>query len=127
MKTLKFKILGSIPSGKNSVIVTRTGKRFPSKRFVEWRAKAVDQLSAQLPKDFAAIKGTCSVKLYYWAPDLRKRDVPGIIDSIWHVLERLEIIENDYLFGGIDGRVDYEACGVDRKNPRVELVLVYWE
>jgi hypothetical protein len=44
-RQVTFTLTGQIPSGKNAVVVTRTGMRFPAKRFKLWREDALKQLS----------------------------------------------------------------------------------
>lgn len=94
-----FSISGQCPSGKNSVIVTRTGQRFPSKRFKEWRDKALAELALQ-KKPAMPIDKPVHVDVYYSTADNRRRDMPGLLDALWHVLERANIVTDDTFLGG---------------------------
>lgn len=98
---LCLNIKGQCPSGKNSVIVTRTGLRFPSKRFSAWRAQGLTQIKQQLKgvKDLP-ITTPVDVEVEYAAADKRRRDVPGIVDAIWHLLEKAGVVSDDCLLGG---------------------------
>lgn len=126
---------GQCPSGKNAVGITKSGRRYPSKRFAAWRASCFEQIKKQLPKKFQQIKTDCNVTLDYYAGDLRKRDTPGIIDAVWNVLENYGatkgvkksglIVSDDYYLGGATGKVSYASRGLDRQNPRIYIIL-HW-
>lgn len=116
---------GRCSSGKNAIQITRSGHRYPSKKFVEWRdgatahvLKAKNQIRAVFP--FAVpIKGTFS----YFPIDRRRRDVPGMLDAIEHLLERCGIVKDDVLIEDVDFRTyrnyqDYEGAA-----PGVMIVL----
>jgi len=91
----QFFLKGQMPSGKNSVIVTRTGHRFPAKRFVDWREDAMAQLKHQRIDSTAPFEGPCTVEVGYARGDLRRRDVPGMIDALCHLLEKYGIVKDD--------------------------------
>ncbi len=113
---LSLVILGPIKCGKNNVIVTRTGHRFPRKSFAVWRDDAVRQVKSQLKPDFKPISSPTRVRMDYWAADARRRDQPAVIDAIFHVLERAGVVTDDWhLWVAISSR------DLDRKNPRVEI------
>ena len=97
MKPITFIIPLQCPSGKNAITITRTGLRFPNKRFVEWRKEA----SKYITYKGKPIDTPVSVRLVYTAGDLRKRDIPGIIDAIWHLLEYNGVVADDALLGGL--------------------------
>lgn len=115
-------LLGQCPSGKNQVIITRTGKRFPNKRFKDWRELAVAQIKKQLVIKEPWDK-PISVIIDYYPGDNRRRDVPGIIDALWHVLEKANIVTDDKHLGGRDHTVVFNQFGVDKDNPRLEISL----
>lgn len=90
-----FHLEGQMPSGKNSVTITRTGHRFPNKRFVIWRDNAFRQLERQrVPKNHP-FTGPCIVEVGYTAGDRRRRDVPGMIDALCHLMERYGLVKDD--------------------------------
>ncbi len=123
--TISFTVSGQCPSGKNAVVVTRTGHRFPSKRFKLWRTEALAELKGQIPKDFVTITGPCYVKIDYVAKDRRRRDAPGIIDALWHLCEKAELVKDDSLLGGKGTSILFTNYGIDKKNPRVSVKLDY--
>ncbi len=110
-----FTFDGQLPSGKNSIIITRTGKRFPSKRFSDWKKLAIPKLKLEMQDyglDNFPILKPCSVFIDYIPSDRRRRDVPGVIDAIWHVLEKCGIVSDDVLLGGPDQVVTFQNMGL---------------
>lgn len=94
---LQIIIRGQIMGGKNNIVITRTGHRFPKASWAKWRDDAVSQVRQQLPSNFETITEPVYVNLVYVAGDKRRRDMPAIIDSIWHVLEKSGIVADDTL------------------------------
>ena len=93
--------------------VTRSGRHYPLASFVVWREDVLRQLTRMVvPFDCS-----CSVTVKYWRGDERRRDVPGMIDALWHVFELAKIVTDDKLFE----EVHWIPMGLDRKNPRVEI------
>lgn len=113
-----FKITGQIPSGKNAVVITRTGKRFPQARFVKWRTAALKELNWKGPP----ISKPVYVFVYYFAGDKRRRDVPGMIDALWHLLEKAGVVSDDKYLGGL-GKCTQFHQDYDKENPRVYIRL----
>jgi Holliday junction resolvase RusA-like endonuclease len=110
---IELYLKGQCPSGKNAVVVTRTGHRFPAKRFKEWREDALLQLKPQLTKwkDCLPFNRPISIQVYYTTKDLRRRDVPGILDAIWHLLEKANIVTDDTFLGGHGEQVLFHNRG----------------
>lgn len=95
---MKFDVfMPNMVSGKNSITVTRTGLRFPTARFVAWRDEVVRQLVAHKNKAFQPFAKSMSCAIAYTPNDGRMRDVPGMVDAIYHSLERAQIVTNDGL------------------------------
>lgn len=94
---LEIKITGQIIGGKNNICITRTGRRFPNKKWAAWRDLKVGEVRARLPKDFKTIDHPVNVEIDYVAGDKRRRDFPAICDSIWHVLEKAGVVSDDTL------------------------------
>ena len=92
-----LKFTGQIRGGKNNMIVTRTGRRFPKPEWAEWRDSAVNEIKAQLPKLFRPIDVPTAIRMDYLAGDKRRRDMPAIIDAIFHVLEKAGVVKDDTL------------------------------
>lgn len=121
--TLELHLKGQCTSGKNAVIVTRTGHRFPSKRFIDWRRDAMEQIKPQLdaldidmPLDHPV-----SVDIEYTAKDRIKRDVPGIIDALWHLLEKGGVVKDDTFLGGWGEGITFKNNGVNKNNTGVVI------
>ena len=94
---LNLVIPSQIRGGKNNMVITRTGKRFPKRAWAEWRDTTVSQIKRQLPNNWVALSSPCLVDLIYVAGDKRRRDMPAIIDSIWHTLEKAGVVTDDTL------------------------------
>lgn|SRR3990167_3029048 len=120
---ISFTLLGQIRGGKNHVQITRTGHRYPNPSFVEWRDGAIAQIKKQCVfnkyGEDHTIKTPATVLVRYWAGDKRKRDVPAMIDALWHVLERGGFVDDDSLLETVFWK--YE--GYDVKNPRLQVVI----
>lgn len=88
-----IRLAGQVRGGKNNVIVTRSGKRFPNPIFEQWRNKAVLEVKQQLSSSKFDVP--CHVHVQYTPGDRRRRDVPAIMDGLWHVLERAGVVSDD--------------------------------
>lgn len=115
-----FVIKGQCKSGKNSVVNTRTGHKFPKKSFVEWRENFIKQLEEQkIPK--LKIDFPVSIDVTYRSGDLRRRDVAGMEDAICHVLERYGLVADDTHLGGPGNLFIFTNEGLDRNNPHIKV------
>ncbi len=117
-KYLDITLPGQLPSGKNSVVVTRTGHRFPNKRFVEWRKGALVTVAAALKSweninksKWEVLSNPVNVIIEYYPADKRRRDVPGMLDALWHLLEKAQIVTDDRWLGGYDTYVHWNTQG----------------
>jgi len=110
-------LLGQMQSGKNRVLITRTGHRYPPKRFAIWRDDIIRQMKAQWMAE--QIIEPCFIGINYFPGDLRRRDAPGIQDALFHCFERSNIVADDVLFG----EVNFKTMPLDRQNPRVDLEI----
>ena len=99
--------------------ISRTGRHFPLKSFVDWRSLTELQIRNQVGYP-SPIEGPCKAFFAYYPGDLRRRDVPGMIDALFHVFERLKLVKDDSLIRHVDWKT-FELC---RENPRVEVELV---
>lgn len=121
-----FTLSGQIRGGKNSIKTTRTGKRYPTKRFEKWRDEAVSKVSEQVRTAqgwthwpwFKKPIELC-IEIHYAAGDLRRRDIPGMMDSLFHVLERAQVVEDDAQIK--EGH--WYQLPLDRASPGVRVVL----
>jgi len=93
---LKIVITGQIMGGKNNIIITRTGHRFPKPSWAKWRDDAVRQVKQCIPSGFTPFNTPVNVRLDYIAGDKRRRDMPAIVDAIFHVLEKAGVVTDDW-------------------------------
>jgi hypothetical protein len=110
---MEFVLLGQMPSGKNAVKITQTGKRYPEARFVKWREGAFEDLRRwKVPSSIS--NETYLVCVDYYPGDFRRRDAPGIIDALCHLLERWGFVSDDCLLEDWE----FKKMPLDRENPR---------
>lgn len=121
-KRIEFTIHGIIKGGKNNMGVTRTGIHFPRKSFSQWR----DQVVRDLKQTMLESKNSCVyfdvpclLRVYYWAGDKRRRDVPAMLDGLFHCFERAGLIKDDCLFK----QIEWFHYGYDKDNPRAEIKI----
>ena len=115
----RFIITGQIMGGKNNIIITRTGHRFPKPSWARWRDDAVRQVKQFIPRGFTPFNTPVNVRLAYFAGDKRRRDMPAIIDSVWHVLEKAGVVTDDWHLW-----VSESSRGYDKGNPRAEITFL---
>ena len=119
IKPFSFIYYGQMPSGKNAVMVTRSGHRYPSKRFAQWKDDAMHQIGpCGVP-----FTGPCAIDIDYYPGDKIRRDAPGIQDALFHVLEKLNVVLDDAQFK----HVRYSELGVDKKLPRCVVSIWPWK
>lgn len=112
-------LLGQLPSGKNAQGVAKTGHKYAKPRFKAWREDAMTQLMALGCIPRSPIDYPCHFKAWYWAGDKRIRDVSGMQDALYHLLEHSKILAND----GLIKDVTWRYQGLNRKSPKVEFTL----
>jgi len=118
-----LELSGQCPSGKNAVIVTRGGHRFPNKRFTDWRQIAMDEIFPQLHKldTKLPIQTPVNIEIIYTAKDRIRRDTPGIEDALWHLLEKVGVVSDDTFLGGWGCEKHFYNKGVDKQNAGVTI------
>ncbi len=109
-------IEGQILGGKNNMIVTRTGHRFPKPAWAKWRNATVAAVKAQIPAGFKPYDAPVNARLTYVAGDRRRRDMPAIIDSIFHVLEKAGVVTDDTYVWFTESSRNY-----DKSKPRAVI------
>jgi Holliday junction resolvase RusA-like endonuclease len=109
---------GQMQSGKNRVLITRTGHRYPPKRFAEWRDRVVAEIQRQNTGQFF-FQSPARAMVIYVPGDKRKRDVPGIVDALFHCLERAGVVKDDALLEDIS----FVTLDVDRKAPNLTIQI----
>ena len=107
-----------IRGGKNNMGVSRSGHHYPKRAWSYWRDKVVSEMAQQTLKD-RFIKSNCAATIYYLAGDRRVRDIPAMVDSLFHCLERAGILENDSLIK----KLSWVPLGFKRNKPRFEIEL----
>ena len=112
---IKFTLLGQLPSGKNAVKITRTGHRYPGKRFALWRENA----QFMVPKQTLPYDEPLRITVEYYHGDLRRRDVPGMLDAILHLLEHGKFLTDDKHIV----ECMWTHRGLDRGLPRAEIKI----
>ena len=101
---VKITIDGPIRSGKNNMQFTRSGRHFPLKSWAIWRDGVVASMMQQCrPLHLAE---PCSARIIYRPSDKRRRDVPGMVDALWHCLERAGIVNDDTLIEDVEWITD---------------------
>lgn len=112
-------ITGQIRGGKNAIKTTRTGRRYPDKKWALWRDEKVAEVKAQIPSCYKHNGEQVNIRLDYYAGDKRRRDQPAVIDAIFHVLEKANFVIDDTHLWVVESRRSY-----DEKNPRAEITVL---
>lgn len=113
---LVLNISGKIKSGKNNMGITRSGKHYPLPEWAKWRDKVVSDIRKQFSGE--PLNFPCRIEIKYVAGDKRRRDVPGMMDALWHCFERAGLIEDDKFFT----EVHWESL-YDKENPGVRIQI----
>lgn len=119
----KIIISGSTPSKKNSTVsIVRNGRvlHFPGNVYKKWHSPALREAQAQrLPSD--PLFACASVEITIFAPTARAGDLTNKAESVMDLLVDAKILRDD------DWHVVPELIlkfgGVDRTNPRAEVLL----
>ena len=106
---LTIYLAGKMQSGKNRILTTRKGRRYPTGKFKVWRAVML----SQLPRVERPFVGRVALTVTYTPGDRIRRDLPGILDALLHVLERGGIVQDDAQVK----RLFWEEHPVNRKVP----------
>lgn len=88
---LTFNLKGQCLSGKNHKQITRSGHCYPLPRWAKWR----DEMILQIRRPPKPITELLKATLVFTHADKRRRDIPGMMDALWHVLERAGVIADD--------------------------------
>lgn len=120
-----FNLAGQIPSGKNAIVITRTGLRIPGKVFSKWKKEKLPFLKIQRAREGIkeAIAKPVDVMIKYIAGDRRRRDVPGMVDAIWHLFEKAEIITDDKFLGGTPSKVIWISKEINKEKAGVDILI----
>lgn len=115
---IELTINSIIHGGKNAVLITRSGHRYPNKKWADWRNMIVDHIKALRVID-KPIEVECKLIVQYWSGDKRRRDLPAMIDSLYHIFERSGILADDCLVK----ELHWIPRGYDKTNPRVDFTI----
>ena len=121
---MTFSITGQLPSGKNAVIVTRTGMRFPAARFKKWREGVVPELEIQRGQcSLFPIANPVTLECEYTPGDARTRDVDGMLGALLHVIVKAGLLTDD----GLVWAVTWRRMEMDRKQPGLKFTITQQE
>lgn len=121
---MTFSIVGQMTSGKNSVVVTRSGMRFPSKRFKAWRDDVLPQLEIQRGQcAWFPLQTPITLECEYTPGDRRVRDVPGMLDALLHVIVKAGLLTDD----GLVWAVTWRRNEMDRQRPGLRFTMTKQE
>lgn len=120
MKILELHFKGQVRGGKNNMKVTRTGHHYPDPNFVKWRNDMFRQIKEQIPVVVKIVDKSCHWVFEYTPEDARRRDVPAILDAIFHVLERSFIVSDDSIIKDIE----FKELPIDKLNSGI-IIEVY--
>ena len=116
-RAFSITIKGQIRGGKNGIKITKKGKRYPCAKWAKWRDDAVSQVLGQVICE--AITKPTNIRLDYWAGDKRRRDMPAVIDAIFHVLEKAGVVKDDTLLWVSESSRNY-----DNGNPHAKITFL---
>ena len=105
---LVLRLNGQVRGGKNGMGVTRTGRHYAKPTFARWRDDAVRQINTQFIAVPIAVP--CNVRLDYVAGDKRRRDMPAVLDAVWHVLEKAGVVADDTLLWAVQSSRSYDKA-----------------
>lgn len=103
------------------MMITRRGLHYPAPQFVAWRNKAVGELLKQRPGQFQISRNDYFWTFEYIPEDNRRRDIPAILDAIFHVLEKTEIVLDDCIIK----QLEFKTHSADKK--AAGMVIRIWE
>lgn len=91
MTSITFTLQGKMKSGKNQVMTTSRGMRYPKAQFKTWRTDMLRQIG-MVDRPFV---GPVGLVVDYVPQDKIRRDAPGILDAICHLLEKSGVVTDD--------------------------------
>lgn len=91
--------------------VTRTGIHYPKPEFAKWRDLTIIQIQSQCPRVLISASDL-EWSFFYTPGDNRRRDVPAILDAIFHCLERAGVVFDDKHIANLY----FKTLPVDKEN-----------
>lgn len=102
--------------------VSREGRHYPLKKFADWRDMVVRDLRFYMNEAKQActyFDTPCLMRVKYWSGDHRRRDITAMVDSLFHCMERAELIKDDALIR----QLEWYPYGYSKENPRAEILI----
>lgn len=118
---LTLRLVGQVRGGKNAMGVTTAGKHYARPAFKAWRSEMDAQICAQLREypEFLGISEPVNIRVEYIAGDKKRRDMTGILDALFHLLEYCGVIHDDSLLWVTESSRSY-----DKSNPGVTITFL---
>lgn len=94
----------------------------PSEPFLLYQEDAAWQIKRQMraQKPFGA-DSRMNLRAIYWMPNRRSwPDLNGLLQATCDILQAAQVVENDQTFASFNGS---EIAGIDKENPRVEIMI----
>lgn len=117
----EFVLYGRVPSKKNSrwtKVINGKPIQLPSKKYQDWHKEQLKVIGASGIGAYRNIKG---VQITMYAPDKIRADLTNKAESIMDLMVDAGIIEDDNWF--VIPEVVLVFGGVDRENPRAEVII----
>jgi len=117
---MKITLYGKPITKKNSMQIISCGGRprlIQSKAYREYEKDCLKQIQVPFSDP---IDTPMQVTCLYYLKDRRKTDLTNLLASSHDILQKAEIIKDDALIVSLDGS---RIVGVDRENPRVEIII----
>jgi Holliday junction resolvase RusA-like endonuclease len=120
---MTFIIKGPMVGGKNMIqtaFINGRKIRYPTQHFKVWRADVLRQIYSQRPGLNVLFKEPVWFNVVYTPADRRNRDMPGMMDALFHVLEHANVVADDGLFKECLGWAELKP---DPKNPGLKIEI----
>lgn len=99
--------------------VTKNGRHYAKPPFKKWRDEMTSQINQQILAGLGVIHEPTNIRVEYVAGDRKRRDMTGIIDALFHLLEYTAIIHDDSLLWVTESTRSY-----DKTNPKVTITFL---
>lgn len=115
--SIMFTLMGQMKSGKNRVLITRAGRRYPPKAFQVWREEMLRQIWGMPSRPY--FTGPVSIIADYVPGDLIKRDVDGMLSALFHLIVKAGILQDDAQVKN----VQWHQWPLDREHPKCRVTI----
>lgn len=106
-----FNFRGGLVGGKNMIQTAYVGGRkirYPTANFKRWREDFGNQLWGQKLGFKLPVEVPVWFKVDYHPHDRRSRDIPGMMDALFHLMEHCHVVADDKLFRQCRGWMEHE-------------------